>query len=66
MTIKEAYKILHKDTTRQEILRIKMEDGWEAALEKVVEACEVACECMEKQIQNKPDDVFVLPGMDWD
>ena len=53
MTIEEAIKILHPDTTAEEL------DGYvkEYAMNVVEEACIVACKALENQIPKKPTDV---------
>lgn len=56
MTAQEAHKILHPDTSRDEIMKIEYYAGFraeEAGLKAVQEACLVACEALEKQIQKK-------------
>lgn len=53
MTAQEAHKILHPDTSRDEIMKIEYYAGFraeEAGLKAVQEACLVACEALEKQI----------------
>lgn len=57
MTIKEAHKILHPDTTRKALEEIRYRAGFksrEEEIKKVEEACIVACEALEKQIPKKP------------
>lgn len=57
MTAQEAHKILHPDTSRDEIMKIEYYAGFraeEAGLKAVQEACLVACEALEKQIPKKP------------
>ena len=54
MTAKEAYAILHPDTTAASIWEIKMDVSNEAAMKAVEEACVVACEALEKQMPKKP------------
>lgn len=49
MTIEEAIKILHPGTTKEALLGYGKED----AIKLVEEACILACECMEKQIEKK-------------
>ena len=53
MTIEEAIKILHPDTTYRALLGV---DGKEA-IKLVEEACIVACEALEKQIPKKPKEI---------
>ena len=50
MTIEEAKKILHPDTSREAIAEINEQNGFdrEKGIEKVKEACLVACEVMDK------------------
>lgn len=50
MTIDEAIKILHPDTTYRALFGVEGKE----AIKLVEEACIVACECMEKQISKKP------------
>ena len=54
MTVKEAHAILHPDTTAASIWEIKMDVSNEAAMKAVKDACIVACEALEKQIEKKP------------
>ena len=56
MTIEEAKRILHPDTSREAISEINEQNGFdhEKGIEKVKEACLVACEALEKQIPKKP------------
>ena len=60
MTIEEAIKLLHPDTTGEGIMELEYYGGFEAK-EKVIkaieEACILACEALEKQIPKKPYDV---------
>lgn len=56
MEIEKAIKILHPDTTFKAITEIEYYGGFkgkEKAMEAINEACVVACECMEKQIEKK-------------
>lgn len=57
MTIEEAIKLLHPDTTGEGIMELEYYGGFEAK-EKVIkaieEACILACEALEKQIPKKP------------
>ena len=50
MTIEEAKRILHPDTSREAIAEINEQNGFdrEKGIEKVKEACLVACEVMDK------------------
>ena len=56
MTIEEAIKLLHPDTTGEGIMELQYYGGFEAK-EKVIkaieEACILACEALEKQIPKK-------------
>lgn len=57
MTIEEAIKILHPDTTFETITEIEYYGGFkgkEKAMEAVNEACVLACEALEKQMPKKP------------
>ena len=68
MDYKEAYEILHPDTTRQKLAEIEYYGGFagqQKAIEAVNEACVVACEAiLELQLykENKlclvPEDVY--------
>ena len=61
MTIKEAHKILHPDTTRKTLEEIRYRTGFksrEEEIKKVEEACTVACEALEKQIPKKPIEII--------
>lgn len=57
MTIEEAIKLLHPETTGEGIMELECYGGFEAK-EKVInaieEACILACEALEKQIPYKP------------
>lgn len=56
MTIEEAIKILHPNTTFEAITEIEYYGGFkgkEKAMEAVNEACVVACEALEKQRSKK-------------
>lgn len=56
MTIKEAHKILHPDTTRKALEEIRYRAGFksrEEEIKKVEDACIVACEALEKQDAKK-------------
>lgn len=46
MKIEEAYELLHPDTSRDAVMRIKEHGG--DGLKAVEEACVVACEALEK------------------
>lgn len=50
MTIEEAKRILHPDTSREAIAEINEQNGYdhEKGIEKVKEACLVACEALDK------------------
>lgn len=56
MKIEEAIRILHPDTSANEIAEIKYKYGFrgdEQAIHKVEKACKIACEAMGKQIPKK-------------
>ena len=57
MTIEEAIKLLHPDTTGEGIMELQYYGGFEAK-EKVIkaieEACILACAALEKQIPKNP------------
>ena len=50
MTIEEAKRILHPDTSAEAIAEINEQNGFdrEKGIEKVKEACVVACDAMDK------------------
>lgn len=52
MEIKEAIRILHPDTTKEELFKYDKEES----VKLVEEACLVACECMGKQVRKEPED----------
>ena len=56
MTVEEAIQILHPDTTADMILQMR-EDGLsnEEILDRVNEACVLACEIMKKSIKENDD-----------
>ena len=52
MKIEEAIRLLHPDTSADEIAKIKYKYGFrgeEHAIHKVERACKIACKAMEKQ-----------------
>ena len=56
MKIEQAIRLLHPDTTSEEIAEIEYKNGFrdeQAAVNKINEACEMACKAMEKQIPKK-------------
>ena len=53
MTYKEAKRILHPDTTGKALAEIEFK-GKEKLQEAVDEACLMACEALDKQIQEPP------------
>lgn len=55
MTLEEAKRILHPNTSREALAEINEQNGFdrEKGIEKVKEACLVACEALEKQIPKK-------------
>ena len=56
MKIEEAIKLLHPDTSADEIAEIKYKYGFrgeEQAIHKINKACKIACEAMKKQIPKK-------------
>ena len=56
MTIQEAIKILHPDTTRDALAEIEYYAGFngrEARIKAVEEACLIACDCMSKALEEK-------------
>lgn len=52
MTLEEAIKLLHPNTTKEAIRRIEENGG--DAIKAIEEACVIACEALEKQIPKKP------------
>ena len=57
MTYEEAIKILHPNTTLTALAEVEYYGGFngqEAKIKAVEEACLLACEALEKQIQKKP------------
>ena len=57
MKIEEAIKLLHPDTSADEIAEIKYKYGFrgeEQAIHKINKARKIACETMKKQIPKKP------------
>ena len=57
MKFEEAIKLLHPDTTAEVIAEIEYKHGFrgkQLAINKINEACVIACEAMEKQIPKKP------------
>lgn len=57
MKIEEAIKLLHPDTTEEVIAEIEYKHGFrgkQLAINKINEACVMACEAMEKQIPKRP------------
>ena len=57
MKIEQAIRLLHPDTTSEEIAEIEYKNGFrdeQAAVNKINEACEIACKAMEKQIPKRP------------
>lgn len=56
MTIEEAIRLLHPNTTAEEIAEIEYRygfNGQKTAIHKINKACEIACKSMEKQIPKK-------------
>ena len=56
MKIEEAIRILHPDTSADEITEIKYKYGFrgeEQVVHKIEKACKIACKAMEKQIPQK-------------
>ena len=65
MKIEEAIRILHPDTSADEIAEIKYKYGFrgeEQAVHKIKKACKIACKAMEKQVPKKP----IETGDDYD
>lgn len=57
MKIEQAIKLLHPDTTAEEIAEIEYKHGFrgkQVAINKINKACVIACKAMEKQIPKKP------------
>lgn len=57
MTIKEAIKLLHPDTTGEVIMELEYYGGFEAkenVIKSIEEACILACEALERQIPKNP------------
>lgn len=57
MSIEQAIRLLHPETTAEAIAEIKYYGGFHgnaAALDAINDACIVACEALEKQIPKKP------------
>ena len=57
MTYEEAMKILHPNTTLTALAEVEYYGGFngqEAKIKAVEEACLLACEALEKQIQKNP------------
>ena len=57
MTIEEAIKLLHPNTTGEGIMEIQYYGVFEAkenVIKAIEEACILACEALEKQIPKKP------------
>lgn len=55
MTNKEAIELLQPDTTRDAIRTLESHGvDREQIIKKIEEACEIACEALEKQIPKKP------------
>lgn len=60
MTLQEAIRILHPDTTAEALAEIEYYAGFsghDACIKAVEEACVIACEAMGKQIPKKPREV---------
>ena len=57
MTIEEAIKLLHPDTTGEGIMELEYYGGFESkenVIKAIEEACILACEALEKQIPKNP------------
>lgn len=54
MTLEQAHKILHPDTSRDAIIEISEADtSKDNAIAEVEEACIIACKALEKQIPKR-------------
>lgn len=56
MNIEQAIRLLHPDTTSEEIAEIEYKYGFrgkEAVVNKINKACRIACKALEKQIPKK-------------
>ena len=64
MTLEEAKRILHPDTSRVAIADIDANNGFnrEKGIEKVKEACLMACEALEKQIPKRMANIEIIYG----
>lgn len=63
MTIKEAIKLLHPDTTGEGIMELEYYGGFEAkekVIKEIEEACILACAALEKQIPKKVLEIFKI------
>ena len=63
MKVEEAIKLLHPDTTEEVIAEIEYKYGFrgkQLAINKINEACVMACEAMEKQIPQTVEEFLPL------